>query len=347
MALNRLEGSRSSLTWRWLATAAWLGLLVGVVLEWRAISELRHESALLRALVESVGADAADAASGQEQLRKERREFERLLAEAQRSREEDKLELQRLLGEIRQLRESMAHPASAVVRGGASPAAAASGTPSPVPTRGATPTTPNDTVRRLGLVIGRRDPRALDELAEVVAGMQTMDAAERAAVAADVRQIFEALGVEAGAGNAAALDMIWQATRTKRLQGFAVAALGQAAGQGSEDALKPLLDPEGYQLLRSSAIAALKPAADAGTARAIEALAATASDPEQRALWLLAAQGLATAASAGNATAIDGLTLLATAPVEAVQREAVLALEAAARGGQSRAEDALRSLGWR
>ena len=131
------------------------------------------------------------------------------------------------------------------------------------------------------------------------------------------------------------------------LQGFAVVALGQAASLGNEEALKPLLDPESYMILRSSAVGALKPAADAGNARAIQALAATAADQNQQALWFLAAQGLETAAGAGNAIAIDSLAALAAAENQNARKEAVLALEAAARNNQPRAEEALRKLGWR
>ena len=75
--------------------------------------------------------------------------------------------------------------------------------------------------------------------------------------------------------------------------------------------------------------------------------AATAADPKQQALWFLAAQGLKTAAASGNATAIDGLATLAGVQDQNVSKAAVLALEAAARQNQARAEEALRKLGWR
>jgi hypothetical protein len=155
------------------------------------------------------------------------------------------------------------------------------------------------------------------------------------------------LGKEAGGGNTAGLQALWQASRIRNLQGFAVQALGQAAGLGNEEALSPLLDPESYFLLRSSATAALKPAADAGNERAIQALAATAADPKHQAMGLLVVQGLETAAAAGNVTAIDGLAALAAVQNQNVKKEAVLALEAAARKNQPRAEEALRKLGWR
>ena len=61
---------------------------------------------------------------------------------------------------------------------------------------------------------------------------------------------------------------------------------------GNEEALEPLLDPKRYLLLRSSATSALKPAADARNDRAIQALIAAATDPEQQGLWLLATERL-------------------------------------------------------
>jgi hypothetical protein len=83
-----------------------------------------------------------------------------------------------------------------------------------------------------------------------------------------------------------------------------------------------------------------------GNERAIQALVATAADLKQPALWLLAAQGLEAAAAAGNATAIAGLATLAAAPNQVISKQAVLALEAAARKNQPRADEALRKLGW-
>ena len=70
-------------------------------------------------------------------------------------------------------------------------------------------------------------------------------------------------------------------------------------------------------------------------------------DPKNQPIWYMAAQGLKTAAAAGNATAIDGLAMLGAATNQFIRKEAVLALEAAARNNQPRAEEALRKLGWR
>ncbi len=191
------------------------------------------------------------------------------------------------------------------------------------------------------------DSSTLDRLANLAAAARTMNTNERAATLSGIWSAFELLGTEAGKGDKAGLQALWQTSRIRDLQGFAVKALGQAAGLGNEEALEPLLNPESYLLLRSSATSALKPAAHAGNERAIQALAATAADPKQQALGLLAAQGLEAAAGAGNTTAIDGLATLAATTNQYIRKEALLALEAAARKNQPRAEEALRKLGWR
>ena len=246
----------------------------------------------------------------------------------------DRLELLRLSNEVQQLRQHASPAASS-----AQPASSQPGlTLAPVP---------GDDARQLTTAAMGGDTTALDKLATLAAGIRTMKPDEQAAALSGVRSAFEFLGAEAGKGNTAAVQALWQASRIKALQGFATQGLGQAAGLGNEEALKPLLDPDAYLLLRSSAVAALKPAADAGNARAIQALAATAADPKQQALWLLAAQGLETAAAAGDATAIDGLATIAAGTNQVINRQAVLALEAAARNRQPRAEEALRKLGWR
>jgi hypothetical protein len=191
------------------------------------------------------------------------------------------------------------------------------------------------------------DYSALDKLADLAATARTMPLDEQAAARAAIESALSWLGTEAGNGNTAALQAVWQATRVRELQGFAVKALGQAAALGNEEALKPLLDPEKYLILSTSATIALKPAADAGNERAIQALAATATDPKNQTFGLLVVNGLEKAAAAGNAIAIDGLATLAAADNPNVRRQAVLALEAAARKNQPRAEAALRILGWR
>ena len=319
--------SRNNPTWRWIAIAGCLGLLVAVFVQWHAIWQLHRENELLRAQPQpppmdvpsqptvSGGGGALDVELSQK----------------------DRGELLRLRNEVRQLREQVARPA---LDG------------SPVASQTATRVAPggqyrDDEVRQLGAAATRGDSAALDKLAKLTAAARVMDTNEQAVVLSDIRLAFEALGTEAGKGSTAALQAVWRASRMRDLQGFAVSALGQAAGLGNEEALKPLLDPEGYLILRSSAVAALQPAADAGNARAIQALAAVASDQKQQALWFLAAQGLESSAVAGNSTAIDALASLAATQDQNVRRQAILALEAAARKPQPQAEEALRKLGWR
>jgi len=319
--------SRNGSTRRWIAIAGGLGLLVVVVLQWRLIAHLRQEINSLRAQPQAAPPEvasppvmpAAAKAIDLEQL------------------QSDRLELLRLRNEVRQLREQVSPPIA-----DARPVASQLATSRP-------PATPpaGDGARQLVVAAVGGETSALDQLANLVAGIHTMKPEEQREALSGIKTAFEWLGTEAGNGNASALQVLWQASRIRRLQGFAAQGLGQAAALGNEEALKPLLDPEAYLLLRSSAVSALKPVADVGNERAIQALADTAADPKQQALWLLAAQGLETAAAAGNVTAINGLTVIATATNQMISKEAVLALEAAARNSQPQAEEALRKLGWR
>ena len=316
--MNNESISGSSSTWRWIAIGGWLGLLVAIIIQWHSITRLRQDVESLRAQPQAA-APAAGQAAVMEQLQKERREV---------------LEL---VKELRQLRERASSPAADPGAVGAQPA------PSSAPAlQGA-----GDEARQLVAAAMGGDLSALDKLANLAAAARRMKPEEQVAALAAVWSAFELLGTEAGKGNSAGLQTLWQATRIRGLQGYAVKALGQAAGLGNEDALKPLLDPEKYLLLRSSTTSALKPAADAGNERAIQALAATAADPKQQGFGLLVVQGLETAAAAGNATAIDGLATLAATTNRNTREGAVLALEAAARNNQPRADEALRKLGWR
>jgi hypothetical protein len=309
-------------------------LLFAVSWQWSVISGLREENESLRSKPQTMESASAPAGGGVSQLGEQVQV------------ENDRLELLRLRNETRELREQVTQLTAA-----RSNSASASKTPGMAPESRTASTVPaqpqNDEMRQLGLAAMRGEAGALDKLAKIAADSRTLDTNAQAGVRSDLRDVFQSLGAEAGKGNSTALQAVWQASRIKELQGFAVEALGQAAGQGNDEALKPLLDPESYMILRSSAVAALKPAADAGNSRAIEALAATAANQSQSTLWLLAAQGLATAASGGNPTAIDSLAALAATDNQNVRQEALQALEAAARKNQPRAEEALRKLGWR
>jgi len=325
--MNNPSISRNSSTWRWLAIAASVGLLVAIIFQWHSISRLRQEVEALRAQPQAAAPDAASqpaaSAAGEaavvEQLQKER------------------LEVLELVKELRRLRERATSPA-------ADPGAVGT---QPAPSSAAAIQGAGDEVRQLVVAAMGGDSSALGKLAELAAAMRRMHTNEAVQVRSALWSAFDLLGTEAGKGNTAALQAIWQASRIRELQGLAVKALGQAAGLGNEEALKPLLDPEKYFLVRSSTTGALRPAADAGNERAIQALVATAADPKHQPIWYMAAQGLKTAAAAGNATAIDGLAMLAAVTNEHVRKEAVLGLEAAARNNQPRADEALRKLGWR
>jgi hypothetical protein len=306
-------------------------LLFAVSWQWSVISGLREENESLRSKSQTME-PAGSAGGGVSQLGEQVQV------------ENDRLELLRLRNETRELREQVAQ-LTAARSNSASPAqnhAPESRTANAVAAQAQ-----NDEIRQLGLAAMRGKAGALDKLAKIVSDSRALDTNAQAGVRSDLRDVFQSLGAEAGKGNSTALQAMWQASRIKELQGFAVEALGQAAGQGNDEALKPLLDPESYMILRSSAVAALKPAADAGNVRAIEALAATAANQSQSTLWMLAAQGLATAASGGNPTAIDSLAALAATDNQNVRQEALQALEAAARKNQPRAEEALKKLGWR
>jgi hypothetical protein len=310
--------------WRWLVAVALLGAFATVIIQSRSISRLRQENELLRAQPRGGANETTNPSTAAntnvavdvEQLQK------------------DSLELLRLRNEVRQLRERVTHISTPPP---ASPAE---------PTKASEARDDGEQVHALAIAAMQGNSAALDKLAKLaVAARATTN--DPAATRSDLGKAFEALATEAGKGNAGALQALWQASRIQSLQGLAVRALGQAAGQGNEEALKPLLDPEAYLILRSSAVGALKPAADTGNARAIQALATTAADPNQEALWFLAAQGLETAASAGNTLAIDSLAALAAGQNQNARKQAILALEAAARNNQLRAEEALRKLGWR
>jgi hypothetical protein len=308
--------------WLWIVT---LGMVLVALLQWRTISQLRHENESLRAPQTPVAVPDQAPWSEPGQV-VETQEIHK-----------DRLELLRLRNEARQLREQAARTAS---NGPPVASQPVSPTPGEEQARG-------DEVRGLAMAAMGGDSGALVKLATIAVAARTMEADEQSGARSALRQAFEALGTEAGKGNATALKAVWQASRMQELQSFAVVALGQAASRGDEEALEPLLHPENYLIMRASATEALKPAADAGNQRAIQALVATAADESQKGLWLLAAQGLETAAGTGDANAIDSLAALAAVEDQNVGKEAVLALEAAARKNQTRAEEALKKLGWR
>jgi hypothetical protein len=311
----------------WISIIAVAALFAVVIFQWVSNSGLKAEIESLRsqqfARTPKVAAeptpDGAAEAIDKDQMQR------------------DRMELAQLREELRRFRGQPSPPSGTAQR---------DNSPPEPPLAPAAPPPP-DEARQLALAAMHGNPGALSRLATLVAAVRTMNAEEQAAMRSSIQSAFEMLGTEAGTGNTGSLQALWQASRIAELKGYAIKGLGRAAGLGNEEALEPLLDPEKYLLLRSSATSALKPAADAGNDRAIQALAATAADPKQQGLWLMAAQGLEKAAAAGNAIAIDSLATLAAVPNEIIRTQAVLALEAAARENQTRAEEALRKLGWR
>ncbi|MEW6305769.1 MAG: hypothetical protein AB1705_20005 [Verrucomicrobiota bacterium] len=320
--------SGGGLPWRWIVAAGCIGVTIVVVLLLeRTIEHLRLENEHLRNRPPPAPAAPAPSAKIKSPDTARANETE-LSAEAQ--------ELLRLRGETGVLRREVASLHEQLAQTTPVPSAA----PSP-----AAEAPYREEVRQLVNAAMNGDAGALDKLGNLLLAMRGQEGYE--ALRAEIRQAFQALGAEAGGGNTAALQAVWQATRIKALQGHAVDALGVAAGRGNTEALEALLNPEAYLILRSSAVSALGPAAEAGNPQAIQGLAAVTADPKQRALWYMATQGLEPAAVAGNATAIDALAAVAASENKGARERAVLALEAAARGKQSRAEEALRKLGWR
>ncbi|MBL9134860.1 MAG: hypothetical protein JNK85_03285 [Verrucomicrobiales bacterium] len=317
-----------------MTVAGWLAVLAFGFFQWRSISQLRRENEALRAQIRLAELTTPLSIHPGEPVPAQPLLAARVDPRARLHSRSDAEPLRQQTD----LNGSLTPSTTAVTHSETAPAPA-----------GTAATALIEETRRLGEAVLRGESAALDSLARMVATASSGDSEARDQVFADIRSTFHALGQRAGHGDATGLLSLWQASRLPDLEGFATEGLGQAAGLGNEEALRPLLDPESYLILRSSATSALKPAADAGNQRAIAALAATASDPERRPLWLLAAQGLETAATDGNGIAIDRLATLAAIPDQDpnVTKIALLALEAAARRNHARAEEALRRLGWR
>lgn len=303
---------------RFLGVLCFVTAVTALAIQWRIISDLRNKNVSLNLENQNrVDTPIAPAAASNEsgQPRK------------------DLSELLRLRNEVRQLREQVGLLKSGERQSALQQTIAA--TPTQLPGAGNSP---------LALAAAAGDLTALKRLADLSAVARAQfQTNQDAAVFAQVRSAFDAIGAEAGKGNETALQALLRASRMDSLEGFAVDALGRAASQGNERALEPLLDPERYFITISGAVGALRPAADAGNGRAIQALAAVAGDANLKSLWLLAAQGLQGAAKAGNATAIDALAGLVRSENQNVRRTAFTALETAA-ADQARAAEALRRL---
>jgi hypothetical protein len=128
------------------------------------------------------------------------------------------------------------------------------------------------------------------------------------------------------------------------LQGGAVHSAGVLAGNGDEVALQILLNPKNYQIPLSSTVGALKQAADNGNQKAIDALAAVAANPDQRALWFMAAESLGDAAASGNSSAVDALIGMSGDTNINVRRVVLSGLQRASANQNAKAADALRKM---
>ncbi len=161
---------------------------------------------------------------------------------------------------------------------------------------------------------------------------------------APLRAAFDVLTEEAVKGNPTALHAISIAIHYPELEGDAVEAVGVPAGNGDEAALQLLLHPTQYQILLSSAVGALKMAADNGNQKAIDSLAAVAADPTQQALWYMAADGLRNAAAAQNPAAVDALVGMSRYTNPSVRRAVISGLQQASANQNVAATEALRQM---
>lgn len=109
---------------------------------------------------------------------------------------------------------------------------------------------------------------------------------------ARMHEAFDFLGEEAGKGNQPAFEALKRALRAPDLASFAPDALGIASAAGKSEALEILLKPDDWGILLSSAVFALQRPAKQKNERAIRFLKDVLKNPENRALWHAANEGL-------------------------------------------------------
>jgi RNA polymerase sigma factor (sigma-70 family) len=218
---------------------------------------------------------------------------------------------------------------------------------------------PEDLGRELGRAVVRGESAALQRVRELSkaehdsfntnsAGLNdTLRGELSARTFAPLQAAFDVIAEAAAQGSQAALDAVAQSAQVPELKGMAIQALGTLAGQGNTNALDILLDHDKYGFLLSNMVGALRPAAENGNQKAIEALAAVASDSSQQALWYMAASGLSPAAEAGNPLAVDSLIALSGSTNAGVQSAALAGLRQAAANQNAKAAEALRAAGLR
>jgi len=306
-----------------------------------------HQASTLRQQVQTLQQQQAPLAEQIEQLSRERDEAARQLASSARDSEQaakDNIELLRLRNLVSQLRQQAGAPKV--------------GQPNVAPPTLAPPQAPiADIGRELGMGILSGDPAAFEKLVELAkaqhqsfktntVGLNDTQRGELSArTFATLRSAFEVLGEAAVQNHPMALDAVARAILIPELKGLAVQTAGKLAGAGSEGALELLLNPQNYGILLSSSVSALRPAAEVGNQRAIDALSAVTKDDRNRALWVMAADGLAKAAASGNPVATDALIGLIPSTNQSVRNTAVLNLKRAAANQNSRAAEALAAMG--
>jgi len=224
-------------------------------------------------------------------------------------------------------------------------------------TAGSNEPTSGDLGRELGLAVVRGDAGALTKLlAESRAEYQNfnrndvgLNDSQRDDLSrttfAPIHAAFRVIEDAAVTGNQPALDAVIQAIQIPELKSLASTALGMLAGQGNDQALQILINPEKYGFTLASAVDDLHFAADNGNQKAIDALAAVATNQAHSPLWLLTANGLAQAAAAGNPVAIDSLISMSSSTNQNIQNAVVQALRGAAANQNPKATEALRAMG--
>lgn len=305
-----------------------------LVLQQRALSEVRQENVALRQQVDQLADRQTEEKPAVAPSPIDNDELDRL--------RKDNVELLSLRNEVRQLREQV------VVLRSTSPAAIYHELPTQAVAIAKDTNAVKEAMRLLGVAASRGDFSALDKLGQFATEAIKGRTNVQQYTLGEVQAAFDVLGAEAGAGNEIAFEALRRAAamRKSHLEGLAVRALGEAADKGNEKALAMLLDPDRYLLTRSTTEFALKPLAQNGNARAIEALAAVAKNERRTAMWLMVAESLENAASTGNPTAIEALGLIAKAQNEQTRQTALRALQEAALKQQPQAAETLRRLGY-
>ena len=214
-----------------------------------------------------------------------------------------------------------------------------------------------DIGRELGMAVVRGDAGAFDKLlAEIKTEQQSfktnnigLNDQQRREVSlrtfTPINAAFKVIEEASVNGSQPALDALARSLQIPELRGLAVNSLGGLAGNGDAGALEVLLHPEKYGALLSGTIGNLQPAADNGNQKAIDALAAIATDQKNQPLWPMTANSLAKAAAAGNTVAIDALISMSSSTNRNIQNAVAEALRGAAANQNAKAAEALRSMG--